>query len=101
MDVVSYAMGEGAGYSKGYNAGYDAGLDAEAYQEGYDDGKAAGYEEGYSAGEADGFVAFSEYIRFKGTLDSFKRGYLINFLNISSLLVLTLTLLVSLLHLLK
>lgn len=50
MDIVSYAMGEGAGYSKGYSEGYDAGLDANAYQEGYTDGEAAGYEEGYTAG---------------------------------------------------
>jgi hypothetical protein len=63
-------MGEGAGYSKGYSAGYEEGIDTDAYQEGYDAGEAAGYEEGYTAGEADGFVAFSEYIRFKGTLDN-------------------------------
>lgn len=48
MDVVSYAMGEGAGYSKGYKDGQDS----DAYQEGYTDGEAAGYDEGYTAGEA-------------------------------------------------
>lgn len=46
MDIVSYAMGEGAGYSKGYKEGQDS----DAYQEGYTDGEAAGYEEGYTAG---------------------------------------------------
>ena len=58
MDVVSYAMGEGAGYSKGYSAGYDAGydegLDANAYQEGYDAGEAAGYATGYDTGYTEG-----------------------------------------------
>ena len=50
MEIVSYAMGEGAGYDEGYSAGYDAGVDADAYQEGYDAGEAAGYDEGYTAG---------------------------------------------------
>lgn len=54
MDIVSYAMGEGAGYSKGYSAGYDEGLDTNAYQEGYTDGEAAGYTTGYDKGYTDG-----------------------------------------------
>ena len=54
MDIVSYAMGEGAGYSKGYSAGYDAGVDADAYKEGYTDGEAAGYTTGYDKGYTDG-----------------------------------------------
>lgn len=54
MDIVSYAMGEGAGYSKGYSAGYDAGVDTDAYQKGYTDGEAAGYTTGYDKGYTDG-----------------------------------------------
>lgn len=68
MDVVSYAMGEGAGYNKGYSAGYDDGLDANAYQEGYDAGEAAGYATGYDTGYTEGAKVFVEYVRFKGTL---------------------------------
>ena len=66
MDIVSYAMGEGAGYSKGYSAGYDAGLDADAYQEGYDDGEAAGYATGYDTGYTDGAASVNS---LKAVLD--------------------------------
>ena len=54
MEIVSYAMGEGAGYDEGYSAGYDAGLDANAYQEGYNDGEDAGYATGYDTGYTEG-----------------------------------------------
>ena len=55
MEIVSYAMGEGAGYDEGYTGGYEDGYRAgeessTAYQEGYSAGEAAGYEEGYTAG---------------------------------------------------
>lgn len=59
MDIVSYAMGEGAGYSKGYSAGYDEGLDTNAYQEGYDAGEAAGYTTGYDKGYTDGAASIT------------------------------------------
>lgn len=53
MEIVSYAMGEGAGYDEGYKAGESAG-----YSEGYSDGETAGYttgyDVGYDAGYADG-----------------------------------------------
>lgn len=63
MDVVSYAMGEGAGYSKGYRAGEAS---STAYQDGYTAGETAGYATGYEHG----YEAILEYIRFKGTLAS-------------------------------
>ena len=50
MEIVSYAMGEGAGYDEGYKAGQDS----DAYQEGYNAGEAAGYATGYDAGYTDG-----------------------------------------------
>ena len=46
MDIVSYAMGEGAGYKKGYADGQDS----DAYTEGYDTGYSEGYTSGYDAG---------------------------------------------------
>lgn len=51
MEIVSYAMGEGAGYDEGYKAGEES---TAAYQEGYDAGEAAGYATGYDAGYTDG-----------------------------------------------
>lgn len=69
MDIVSYAMGEGAGYSKGYSAGYDEGLDANAYQEGYTDGEAAGYTTGYDKGYTDGAASITS---LKAVLDCTK-----------------------------
>lgn len=61
MDIVSYAMGEGAGYKKGYAIGEDAGYekgyadgqDSDAYTEGYD----TGYSEGFTSGYDTGFPA--------------------------------------------
>lgn len=55
MEIVSYAMGEGAGYDEGYTGGYNEGYSAgeassTAYQDGYTAGEAAGYDEGYTAG---------------------------------------------------
>lgn len=50
MDIVSYAMGEGAGYKKGYADGQDS----DAYTEGYDTGYSEGYTSGYDAGFPDG-----------------------------------------------
>lgn len=55
MEIVSYAMGEGAGYDEGYTGGYNEGYTAgeassTAYQDGYSAGEAAGYNEGYTAG---------------------------------------------------
>ena len=47
MEIVSYAMGEGAGYDEGYKAGEAS---STAYQDGYSAGEAAGYDEGYTAG---------------------------------------------------
>ena len=47
MEIVSYAMGEGAGYDEGYTAGEAS---STAYQDGYNAGEATGYEEGYTAG---------------------------------------------------
>ena len=77
MDVVSYAMGEGAGYSKGYSAGYDTGyddgLDANAYQEGYDAGETAGYNSGYSAGYDDGIASVNSV---KALIDARDASYL-------------------------
>lgn len=55
MDIVSYAMGEGAGYSKGYKEGQDS----DAYQEGYTDGEAAGYTTGYDKGYTDGAASIT------------------------------------------
>lgn len=67
MEIVSYAMGEGSGYDEGYKAGEES---STAYQDGYSAGETAGYEEGYTAGESSGYMAFSDYVRFKGSLDS-------------------------------
>lgn len=65
MEIVSYAMGEGAGYDEGFKAGQDS----DAYQEGYNDGESAGYEQGHEQGYEEGYEAFNEYIRsYKGTL---------------------------------
>ncbi|MEE3485795.1 MAG: BspA family leucine-rich repeat surface protein [Bacteroidales bacterium] len=55
MEIVSYAMGEGAGYDEGYTGGYNEGYTAgeassTAYQDGYNAGETAGYNSGYSAG---------------------------------------------------
>lgn len=65
MEIVSYAMGEGAGYDEGYKAGEAS---STAYQDGYTAGEAAGYATGYDAGYTDGAKAFGEYVRFRGTL---------------------------------
>ena len=53
MDIVSYAMGEGAGYKKGYADGQDS----DAYTEGHGDGYAKGYTSGYDAGFPDGVAS--------------------------------------------
>ena len=73
MDVVSYAMGEGAGYSKGYSAGYNDGLDANAYQEGYTDGEAAGYATGYDTGYTEGAASVNSV---KALIDARDASYL-------------------------
>lgn len=54
MEIVSYAMGEGAGYDEGYKAGEES---STAYQEGYDAGETAGYNSGYSAGYDEGVAS--------------------------------------------
>ena len=60
MDIVSYAMGEGAGYSKGYSEGYDAGEESStAYQDGYSAGETAGYTAGYATGYTDGAASIT------------------------------------------
>lgn len=84
MDIVSYAMGEGAGYSKGYSEGYDAGVDADAYQKGYTDGEAAGYTTGYTTGYDKGYTdgaasvnsvkALLDYTKSTSSLFSFYSG---------------------------
>lgn len=51
MEIVSYAMGEGAGYDEGYKAGEES---STAYQDGYSAGEAAGYATGYDTGYTDG-----------------------------------------------
>lgn len=53
MDIVSYAMGEGAGYKKGYADGQDS----DAYTAGYDTGYSEGYTSGYDAGFPDGVAS--------------------------------------------
>lgn len=54
MEIVSYAMGEGAGYDEGYKAGEES---STAYQEGYSAGETAGYTSGYSAGYDEGVAS--------------------------------------------
>lgn len=53
MDIVSYAIGEGAGYKKGYADGQDS----DAYTAGYDTGYSEGYTSGYDAGFPDGVAS--------------------------------------------
>lgn len=53
MDIVSYAMGEGAGYKKGYADGQDS----DAYTAGYDTGYSEGYTSGYDVGYPDGVAS--------------------------------------------
>lgn len=56
MEIVSYAMGEGAGYDEGYKAGEES---STAYQDGYNAGETAGYTSGYSAGYTDGAASIT------------------------------------------
>lgn len=66
VEIVSYAMGEGAGYDEGYKAGEES---STAYQDGYNAGETDGYATGYEHGYEEGYGAFTEYIRsYKGTL---------------------------------
>lgn len=71
MDIVSYAMGEGAGYKKGYADGQDS----DAYTAGYDTGYSEGYTSGYDAGFPDGTQSFYTYVKFKGSLASLFAKY--------------------------
>lgn len=50
MDIVSYAMGEGAGYKKGYADGQDSDAYSQGYDKGYSEGYTSGYDTGYDAG---------------------------------------------------
>lgn len=52
MEIVSYAMGEGAGYEEGYKAGEAS---STAYQDGYNAGETAGYASGYASGYSTGY----------------------------------------------
>ena len=54
VEIVSYAMGEGAGYDEGYSAGEES---STAYQDGYSAGEAAGYNSGYSVGYDEGVAS--------------------------------------------
>ena len=54
MEIVSYAMGEGAGYDEGYTAGEAS---STAYQDGYSAGETAGYNSGYSEGYDEGVAS--------------------------------------------
>jgi len=54
VEIVSYAMGEGAGYDEGYKAGEES---STAYQDGYSAGETAGYNSGYSVGYDEGVAS--------------------------------------------
>lgn len=54
LEIVSYAMGEGAGYDEGYKAGEES---STAYQDGYNAGETAGYNSGYSVGYDEGVAS--------------------------------------------
>lgn len=56
MEIVSYAMGEGAGYDEGYTAGEAS---STAYQDGYSAGETAGYTAGYATGYTDGAASIT------------------------------------------
>lgn len=64
MEIVSYAMGEGAGYDEGYTGGYEEGYRAgeassTAYQDGYNAGETAGYASGYNTGYTEGAASIT------------------------------------------
>ena len=57
MDIVSYAMGEGAGYKKGYADGQDSDAYTAGYDTGYSEGYTSGYDTGYDTGFPDGVAS--------------------------------------------
>lgn len=78
MEIVSYAMGEGAGYDEGYAGGYNEGYSAgeassTAYQDGYTAGETAGYTSGYSAGYDEGVASVNSV---KALIDARNASYL-------------------------
>ena len=70
MEIVSYAMGEGAGYDEGYTAGEES---STAYQDGYTAGETAGYASGYSAGYDEGVASVNSV---KALIDARGAAYL-------------------------